>query len=436
VAVALLGAPGLTVLAWPGPAPVADTPTLPAGFAAFSRFTPHAEDRAAGRAIAFFETGSWELADYSYQALVVGADRDSYRQLHGGRPDSLPDRPILLSPDGTQVIHRRVGGGPDEFELLDLRTGDSTIRHGVAWTPREREDVALLAWSPDGRYMAYTVRAPHFGTTTYAGPSRQLVILDLVADDATLLREIEGVYSGAFAPDSRRLALATTAGGLIVSVDGTRLGTWADPTSIVPPDVTYEGDGERSVPLDCPVGIFGLAWSPDGTTLAVATNRFCGHGATLTGGGPAMTVTAFVDTTDGRPRTPQPALPCLKPLGWRSPTMLVGEQIRPDGGYGLAEASLVDGSTSAISHFSYSPSCEILVKCDVWRIQLATNLLGPAGVRDSSYPDRGPWAPIIHFGPVIVVVLVAGAVIWRAATRRRSAPRSRAAEQRAYAAAP
>jgi len=409
----LVALTGVAVVAWPGPARATQTPTLPAEFAAFSPLTAHAEDRPAGRAIAFFETGSWEMFT-SYQAIVVGADRDSYRQLSGGAGNSTEDRPILLSPDGTHVIYRRPGGGPDEFDLLDLSTGTTTRRHGVAWTPgqstafeTELEHDALLAWSPDGRYVAYTVHAD-FVAGPQASPYRQLAILDLDADRAVLYPAIEGVYTAAFAPDSRRLALATDSGGIFMSVDGTRTGTWTDPSDTVSSDVTWESEGQPSG-QGLPAGFFGLAWSPDGSTLAVATGRFCGPEAMLTGGGPTMTVTAFVDTTDGTPLTPHAALACLRPLGWRSSTTLIGEQIRPDHGYGLAEVSLVDGSVTPISHFSYAPTCEIGGQCDVWRIQLATNLLGTVGVRDSLYPDRGPTVAIAYLGPALA--LVAG-LVW------------------------
>jgi hypothetical protein len=291
---------GVTVFAWPRPAKAMDHPTLPAQFAAFSPFTAHAEDRPAGRAIALFETGSWESLS-SYQAIAVGADRDSYRQLTGGVGTKSWDRAILLSPDGTRVLRRRPGGGPDELEVLDLTTGTTTARHGAAWTPAPDvhnpgtyDGMAMLAWSPDGRYVAYTVHV-EYGQPPPDGPDRQLVILDLDTDHAVAYPDIDGVYAAAFAPDSHRLALATTSGGIFISVDGMRLGTWLDPTGTVPTDVPY-ASGEP-FEAEFPVGTFGLSWSPDGSSLAVATRRFCGM---LSRDPSSTTVTAFVDTTDAR----------------------------------------------------------------------------------------------------------------------------------------
>jgi hypothetical protein len=153
-----------------------------------------------------------------------------------------------------------------------------------------------------------------------------------------------------------------------------------------------------------------MAWSPDGATLAVATSNHCGH--TSHGYGVQLTLTAFVDMTTGRPLTPQPPMRCLAPLGWRSATTLVGEEIRADGGYGLAEASLRGSGQTPMSHFSDR----------VWGVQLATNLLSTAGVRTGSEPDRGPWVPIVHIGIQVLAVLLIGSalLLLLALVRRRS----------------
>jgi hypothetical protein len=102
----------------------------------------------------------------------------------------------------------------------------------------------------------------------------------------------------------------------------------------------------------------------------------------------------------------------MSPLGWRTPETLIGEQIRPDGGYGLAEASLVDGSVTPISQFSNASTCEIgTQQCEVWRIQLATNLLGAVGIRDGRYPDRGPWVQIVYIGTIPALVAVLALIV-------------------------
>jgi hypothetical protein len=387
--VVLVAAPVVVLRVWPGPAPATDRPTLPSEFAAYSTFTSHVEDRPAGRAIALYEMGSWELSTTN-EALVAGADRDSYRQIYGGRPDLYVERPLLLSPDGNQVIRRTAGGRVDELEVLDLRTGQASLRHGVKWTPlnvhdpQNIEDDAFLAWSPDSRYVAYAVHAPRSGDFD-DGPSRMLVILDVIDDRAVVLGTA-GVVTAAFAPDSRRIAVATLSGGIVLSVDGQQLGTFPDPTALVPQTKTYIiGTGGYATPTQVPgtegpMGELGMAWSPDGTTLAVATSVPC----------PSARLTGFVDMTTGQLLSPQPPMPCMLPLGWRSPTVLIGERMSDSGEYGIAAASLVDGSVTPLARFD-AEGCYVVSNCDVWRIQLATNLLTDVGVRGTGNPDRGPW---------------------------------------------
>jgi hypothetical protein len=102
-------------------------------------------------------------------------------------------------------------------------------------------------------------------------------------------------------------------------------------------------------------------------------------------------------------------MPCVLPLGWRSSTALVGEQPTSDNGDSIVEASLVDGKVTPLAQFNRA-GCG-LNECDVYRIQLATNLLAYAGVRDASNPDRGPWALIVHDGLIVLVFLLVGLLI-------------------------
>jgi hypothetical protein len=131
-------------------------PSLPAQFADFSRFTSRAVDRPAGRAIALYEYGSSELF-VSWQTLVVGADQDTYRRLD---METDPAPPVKLSPDGRFVMYFHASRGTDEFTLLDLTTGQTSIRHSVEWVSNVGASIDMLAWSPDGRYLAYAVPAP------------------------------------------------------------------------------------------------------------------------------------------------------------------------------------------------------------------------------------------------------------------------------------
>jgi hypothetical protein len=107
--------------------------------------------------------------------------------------------------------------------------------------------------------------------------------------------------------------------------------------------------------------------------------------------------------------------------------VLVGEQVTAAGGYGIADASLVDGSVTPVAHFSYARGCELVGRCEVWRIQLATNLLADAGIRDTLYPDRGPFVLVVDSGLIGLPVLLVGwlaVIVARRIRMRREAMRT------------
>lgn len=392
----ILAAATLTVLAWPGPDRATARPTLPDEFATRSLLTAHVKDRPAGRAIALYSIPSEDVGE---QALVVGADGDTYRQVDDGRPFWS----FLLSPDGTQVI-RSVADG--DLEILDLRTGQTSVRHAFGWAPDEyaalpRTVAGLLAWSPDGRYVVFKVVAHKSGGQATDVATYELAIIDVVADRTVHFPDLPDVAAVAFAPDSRRLALSTKSGGLFVSVEGQQLGTWQD-------------SSDRDRPAS------SIQWSPDGTTLAVtmhlpswaiSTRFMCSWG-----------VTVFVDTATGRLVTPQPATSCISPLGWRSPTILIGQQNNSVTDKWLVEFSTTDGSITPISHFRDTLVC---MDCTVMNVQLATNLLPDVGIRTTLYPDRGPWTLIVNFGVAGLVLTLVGSAIVEIGRATRADRRAR-----------
>jgi dipeptidyl aminopeptidase/acylaminoacyl peptidase len=400
----LLAASTLTVLAWPGPDPATARPTLPDEFANRSLLTAEVKDRPAGRAIALYTIDS---EDAGTQKVVAGADGDTYRQISDGRPFWS----FLLSPDGTQVI-RSVADG--DLEIVDLRTGGTSVRHAFGWvpddenTPLPRTVGSLLAWSPDGRYVAYVVAVHNTSGQSTDVVANELAIIDVIADRADHFPDLPDVTAAAFAPDGRRLALSTKSGGLFVSVDGSQLGTWQDPNDDDYPSST-------------------IKWSPDGDTLALSMHvrDCCGDTTAIS---PlrkcswASTVTVFVDTATGRLATPKPPTPCLSPLGWRSPTTLIGRQDNSGSDKWLVEFSTTDGSITPISHFRDTLIC---MDCTLLTVQLATNLLADAGIRTTLYPDRGPWTLIVNLVGASLVLTLVGSVLVEIGREMRANRRAR-----------
>ncbi|GAA1799615.1 hypothetical protein GCM10009682_21550 [Luedemannella flava] len=374
--------------AWPQrptPADQPDRPSLPAEFADLSRFTSHATDRPGGRAIALYEFGSSELFT-TWQTLVAGADRDTYRRL------DLPDNaapPVSLSPDGRSVMFFEERTGTDEFTLLDLTTGRTSVRHSSAWASNVGASITMLAWSPDSRYLAYAVPAPspndgRAESSLRGGqPLRDVAILDVVTDTTVRYPANSPIFAAAFSPDGQRLAVQSDQNSPILSLRAEKVGEWLPPT----------GTADSA-----------LAWSPDGRLMAVQTNMGI----------------RFVDMTGSGGTVPNSLRYDSSVLGWRSPTSIVVEGSDDDADTDtLVEVSVVDGHRTVLSRFPTTRSCEYgQHRCRPYRIQLATNLIADATIRPSA-PDRGPWVPVVHAATTLGAGALGVALVLLILRRRR-----------------
>lgn len=381
-------------------------PSLPVEFAEFSPGTAWAVDQPGGAAIALYESGDSDLFGL-WQTLLAGAYRDTYRQVETAVND------VLLSPDGRYVLYFHARRGTDEFTLIDLSTGQAEVRHSVEWMSNVGGGITMLAWSPDGRYMAYAVPhpSPNDGRAESSLrngiPLRDVAILDIVNDTNVLFPMNTVVLGGAFSPDSQRVAVLADPESPVLGTDGTQVGTWERPTEIVP---TGPYDGRRS-----------MAWSPDGSLIALELG--------LTGGGNQPDI-GLVDMT-GTGQVSADLTGYL--LGWRSPTsVLVASYVNQaepwNGPLELIEESTVDGSRTVLSRFPSAGGCGPRNSCGVYNVQVATNLVQHAGSRPSD-PDRGLSVPVDDPGSVMIAAIVGTAliavivtvVVWRRRGRRHSA---------------
>lgn len=393
-AVLVAGTVAVSVVVAVGPAPGGQRPaartgqpSLPDRFAGYSGRTAMATEQPPGRAVAMYTYGNHEVFR-TYQPLVVGADRDTYRRVDaieergtdaGGYPEAL------LSPDGTQVLVGDERGNATSLVLVDLAGGP---RRELPVDPPA--GIRLLAWSPDGRYVAYggaPVSAqfqPGGNAVTAETLARsELVILDLATGTSTHHPQLTPVRSASFAPDGRRLALQLDREAWIVTVDGRR---------------------ERRLAL--PEGrelLTRHAWRPDGAVIATVPRsddppdqRWSNE-------------LAFVDATgDGRAVPPPVTVGWM--LGWRSPTRLVTFAMGADAvGGSIVEVTVDTGERRELSRFSDSSSCEHgTAQCQVSDLQLATGLLATLGTRPGTdRGDRPLWHRLAFVGLAFVGLVVA-----------------------------
>jgi WD40 repeat protein len=388
-AVLLAGiAPSLVATVGHGAVPVAPTgrPSLPDQFASYSDVTSTVTRQPAGRAIVYYEYGDDDFSD-GLQPLVVGADRDTYR-----RVDAVEERKsavygfpeVLLSPDGTQVLVGGTDGEATSLTLVNLTTGG---RRDLRVDPPL--GVQLLAWSPDGRYVAYGDAPVGSPNDVNKLATTELVILDLATGTSTHYPQIQAaqaIRSASFAPDSRRLAVQLGAEAWIVTIDGRR---------------------QRQLTLPAGQELQTRnAWLPGGTLIATTPNPYAVGGPHPDGG-----KLVFINA-DGSDRQVPAPLSVGGVLGWISSTRLVTFEVNEHGvGGSIVETDLGTGERRTLSRFNSAERCAYgLSDCVAGDLQLATGLLGTLGTRASGPPDRGPWPTWMWIVVGLITTFVLGGI--------------------------
>ncbi|KQW48687.1 hypothetical protein ASC77_08090 [Nocardioides sp. Root1257] len=342
---------------------------LPDRLADYSHLTADVTDAPVGRAVALYQRGfGVELFD-SPQAVLLAADDDVYRRLGAaesrGGPESQGDPgPMLLSPDGRQVVLGDHDTGSPDLAVVDLGSGD-VATHGLP----DARSVIPVAWSPDGSRVAYL--SDDSPTNPYSGGLivGDLVVLDLASGEASPVPGGEDVSAAAFSPDGAELAVqhASGSGGLAIVDLASGAVRRVDATgSLAGPD----------------------AWSPDGSLLALV-------------GAPGL---SFVDPDGtGVPLTlARPATDGI--LGWTG-SREVAVLESPDADDATITAYALDGGSRPLTAIGD------LGSYGIGRIQLASGLIADLQARPAGSPDHGPWPPAFRIGVALVLGLAIALVV-------------------------
>lgn len=378
--VVALTAAGTTTPAGPGESAV------PQQLAGYSHLTGSVSASAPGRALALFQHGfGVELLDFP-QAVVLGADGDSYRRVdaaedRAGASSQGDPAPMLLSPDGTRVAVGVHSTEDPDVIVVDLLTGATTI-HPL---PTGRS-VIPVAWSTDGETLAHLLSAEP--TNPYSGEriTGDIGLLDLTDDTTTVLPD-GGATAAAFSPDDSELAVE-------------QIGSTGQTLSIV----DLETGEERGLGVD---GVLAgpAAWSPDGRLLATTTVRPAGAPAGVSDPG-IPTGLSFVDPSgqDGDVPAAQ-ELPLSGPgrvLGWTDSdevVMLLGTTGDDDV---LSSVPLDGGEPRELTRLAE------LQNYGIGRLQVASATVGDLQVVTPTDIDRGNWPLPLRGG----LALLAGLVAW------------------------
>lgn len=397
----------LAVTLWPfgSPAPATAKPGpagIPARVADYSYFTGDVSASPPGRAVAIFQHGfGVELFDFE-QAIVVGADGDTYRRLdvaedRAGSETQGDPAPMLLSPDGSFVAVGDWDADDPDLALIDLHTGEVEV-HEVPGG----HSALPLAWSADSTLVSYlTTAEPKY---PYSGMAitGEIGMLELATGKAHILPGAADVRAAAFSPDGSELAIHritpdTSSTGLDEGVPQIGGGT----VEIV----GLDGSVRRRLTMDPDAYLDGPnAWSPDGTLLAAGRQwRTCREG---TGDWDEeesqqcverREAISFVDASGRDAPTPPP----LKAgdaadgglLGWTGPdTVLVLDYPANAGqeeSYGdpswVTELALEGGEPRRLSAIPGGGNY------GVGNFQMAAALLPDLQLREPGQVDRGLW---------------------------------------------
>ncbi|MEK7403663.1 MAG: protein kinase [Acidobacteriota bacterium] len=209
-----------------------------------------------GNQVAFAWNGEKE-DNYDIYVRVVGSAAAPLRLTTDPAFDYSP----AWSPDGRQIAFVRQQGGRAQIRLISPLGGPERRLAELEVAAMAFPKPLLMAWSPDGKWLATSERAPGrpWGIILIAvetGEQRRLTTNSAGAD-----------HSPAFSPNGRYLAYASCPGPVSPSCDLYLLA--------LAPDLSPKGRPRRLTSQR--TDVLGVAWAPDGQSLVYAASR-CSNG--------------------------------------------------------------------------------------------------------------------------------------------------------------
>lgn len=193
--------------------------------------------------------------------IAFGALGDIWISDIGGKARRVTDDPFVdfdpaFSRDGKKLAYVSDRTGSAQIWIRDLASGSERLLPSAA-------SPAMLAWSPDGKRIAFRDQA----LATLVAPAK-LKIIDVETGALTDVEGLDGGSRPAWSPDGRRIAALTFSAVTSLYRESQNVITVVDLTSrarheIKPPEGYVFGARDY----------MGPEWSPDGHAMAVIAGR-------------------------------------------------------------------------------------------------------------------------------------------------------------------
>ena len=384
-----------------------DGVAVPERLAGYSLLSGNVSSSAPGPVVALFQHGyGVELFDFP-QAVVLGAGGDVYRRVDVAEDRAGAETQGDPAPMLLSPDGTKVAVGDHDTQDPDVVVVDLLTGETTTHPLPTGRSVLPVAWSRDGTTLAHLLSSAPTDPYTGERIAGEVGLLDLT-DDTTDLLPDDDVTAVAFSPDGTELAVeqADTAG------IGARLRV-VDLASGAERDL--EADGVLAGPA---------AWSPDGRLLALTSLETSGAPVGVPDPGMPSGL-AFVDPSGQGNEVPAPLELLLagpgRVLGWTATedvvTLLAVESNDTCCGptaYALSAVPLDGAEPSTLMEI------DDLQGHGVGRFQMASATVGDLRAVAPTDVDRGPWPLPVRGGLALVVGLVAWLVA-RFVLRRRQA---------------